>query len=209
MGGPVGLQQLEAMLSETKIAGEPFEGGADQTELNYLAALAARPGTRLICEVGFNAGFSSWAFLNASPSTVVYSFDLVDYAYSAAAKSHIDELFPERHFLIGGDSHSTIAAFAQLHPDMRFDVIFIDGDHSLDGARADLADLRALATRDTVVIMDDVMPWLWYGEGPTSAWHEAIDAGSIVHESYFRDGEPVNSVEPPANRAWAVGRYPV
>jgi predicted O-methyltransferase YrrM len=205
----VGLQQLETMLSATVTAGEPFEYGADPAELQYLSSLAARPGTRLICEVGFNCGFSSWAFLQASPSVLVWSFDLANYAYSAAAKEHIDELFPGRHTLVRGDSHLEIAAFAKTHPELRFDVIFIDGDHSLEGARADLTDLRALAAPDAVVVMDDITPWLWYGEGPTQAWKDAVEGGEITHASYFRDGDKVAAVEPPAKRAWAEGRYSV
>lgn len=204
----MGLQQLEAMVHRTVKAGEPFEYGADEAELNYLTELAARPGTRLICEVGFNAGYSSWAFLSGSPSTIVYSFDLAAYAYSDAAKAHIDEHFPGRHHLIQGDSHVTIEQFARDHPDMKFDVIFVDGDHSLEGARADLKDLRALATEDTVVVMDDITPWLWFGEGPTEAWREAANAGLIVHRAYYQDGKAVDAVEPPASRAWAEGYYP-
>lgn len=205
----MGLHELEAMLRETVTAGEPFENGADQAELDYLASLAARPGTRLICEVGFNCGFSSWAFLTASPDVLVWSFDLADYAYSAAAKAHVDELFPGRHTLIRGDSHFEIPAFVKANPELRFDVIFVDGDHTLEGARADLADLRALATADTVLVMDDIMPWRWYGEGPTAAWQEAVEAGSILHTTYYRDGEPVAEVPgPPADRVWAEGRYP-
>ncbi|MGV8875749.1 MAG: class I SAM-dependent methyltransferase [Rhodococcus sp. (in: high G+C Gram-positive bacteria)] len=125
----------------------------------------------------------------------------------AAAKAHIDEHFPGRHTLIHGDSHTTIAAYAKEHPDARFDVIFVDGDHSVEGARADLDDLRALATPDSVVIMDDITPWLWFGENPTQAWQEAVDEGRILHTGYFRDGVPVSEVTPPAARAWAEGRY--
>lgn len=201
------LPYLEALLRETRTAGEPFEGGADEAELRYLASLAARPGTRSICEVGFNAGFSSWAFLSASPTVTVHSFDLADYAYSSAAKAHVDESFPGRHTLITGNSHETVTAFATAHPEVRFDVVFVDGDHSVDGARADLADLRALARPDTVVVMDDIMPWLWYGEGPTQAWQEAVDEGSILHTAYYQDGRIVDAVREPADRAWAEGRY--
>lgn len=204
----MGLQELEALVHRTATAGEPFERGADESELGYLSALAARPGTKSICEVGFNAGFSSWAFLEASPDVTVVSFDLAAYAYSDAAKAHVDKHFPGRHTLIQGDSHTTIKAYAEQHPDARFDVIFIDGDHSVEGARADLDDLRALATPESVVIMDDITPWLWFGEGPTQAWKEAVDAGRILHTNYFRDGEPVDAVTPPAARAWAEGRYP-
>ncbi|OZF47018.1 class I SAM-dependent methyltransferase [Rhodococcus sp. 14-1411-2a] len=204
----MGLQELEALVHRTATAGEPFERGADEAEQAYLSSLAARPSTKLICEIGFNAGFSSWAFLDASPDTTVVSFDLAAYAYSDAAKAHIDEHFPGRHTLIQGDSHTTIAAYAKEHPDMRFDVIFIDGDHSVEGARADLDDLRALATAESVVIMDDITPWLWFGEGPTQAWQDAVEEGRILHTQYFRDGEPVDAVTPPAARAWAEGRYP-
>lgn len=204
----MGLQELEALVHRTATAGEPFERGADEAEQTYLSSLATRESTKLICEVGFNAGFSSWAFLDASPDTTVVSFDLAAYDYSDAAEAHIDEHFPGRHTLIRGDSHTTIAAYAKEHPDVRFDVIFIDGDHSVEGARADLDDLRPLATADSIVIMDDITPWLWFGEGPTQAWQEAVDAGRILHTQYFRDGEPVDAVTPPAARAWAEGRYP-
>lgn len=203
----MGLQRLEALVEETATAGRPFERGADQAELAYLASLATRPGVRRICEVGFNAGFSTWAFLEASVSVTVHSFDLAEYTYSTAAKSHVDESFPGRHTLIQGDSHSTIAAFAREYPETTFDVIFVDGDHSLEGARSDLADLRALAHPNSVVVMDDITPWLWFGEGPTRAWKDAVDAGFIVHEGYFRDGVKVDEVTPPAKRAWAQGRY--
>ncbi|MFI8569601.1 class I SAM-dependent methyltransferase [Rhodococcus sp. NPDC078407] len=204
----MGLQELEMLVNQTATAGEPFERGADEAEQRYLSSLAARPSTTLICEVGFNAGYSSWAFLSASPDVTVVSFDLAAYAYSADAKAHVDEHFPGRHTLIQGDSHTTVKAYAKQHPDVRFDVIFVDGDHSVEGARADLDDLRALATPDTVVVMDDITPWLWFGEGPTQAWQEAVDSGRILHTQYFRDGEPVDAVTPPAARAWAEGRYP-
>ncbi|MGB2720764.1 MAG: hypothetical protein WBC54_13535 [Rhodococcus sp. (in: high G+C Gram-positive bacteria)] len=54
--------------------------------------------------------------------------------------------------------------------------------------------------------MDDNTPWLWFGEGPTEAWQEAVDAGRILHTQYFRDGEPVNEVTSPAAHAGAEGR---
>ena len=123
----MGLQELESLVHRTATAGEPFERGADEAEQAYLSSLAARPSTKLICEVGFNAGFSSWAFLDASPDTTVVSFDLAAYAYSAAAKAHIDEHFPGRHTLIQGDSHTTIAAYAK---DLKLE--FVDeGGHIL------------------------------------------------------------------------------
>lgn len=203
----MGLEHLEAMLGITHDAGAPFEYGADRTQLKALADLAARPGVGLVCEIGFNAGFSSWAFLQASPSVRVCSFDLAHYVYSRPAKAHIDELFPGRHTLIPGDSRSTVPRFVAEHPGLQFDLLFIDGDHTLEGARADLENLRPLAAPGAMVVMDDITPWEPWGVGPTRAWLEAVEARYVAHRALFRDGVAVATIEPPASRSWAVGQY--
>ena len=64
----MGLQELEALVHRTATAGEPFERGADESELGYLSALAARPGTKSICEVGFNAGSRAGRFSKPPPT---------------------------------------------------------------------------------------------------------------------------------------------
>lgn len=98
-------------------------------------------------------------------------------------------------------------AFAANHPDARFDLVFIDGGHEYDVAHADIVNMRALASQDTAVVMDDLVPWRSYGAGPAKAWEEAI-AGSVVRqEELFQDGERVAEARPPGDRVWALGRY--
>ncbi len=72
----------------------PTEGSTSIEELLYLANLAQRTDARLIGEIGFNAGFSSFAFLSAHPDIKVVSFDLGEHAYSRTAKALIDKKFP-------------------------------------------------------------------------------------------------------------------
>ena len=78
----------------------PTEGSTSTEELLYLSNLVERTGARLIGEIGFNAGFSSFAFLSSNPDTHVVSFDLGEHAYSRTAKKLIDKKFPGRHTLI-------------------------------------------------------------------------------------------------------------
>lgn len=61
-------------------------------------------------------------------------------------------VFPGRLEVIIGDSSRTVPAYAMREDaagkdSHTCDVVFVDGDHSEEGAYADLVNLRALATR--------------------------------------------------------------
>ncbi|WP_059017891.1 class I SAM-dependent methyltransferase [Mycobacterium sp. M26] len=185
----------------------PLEGSTSTEELLYLANLAQDTGARLVGEIGFNAGFSSFAFLSAHPEIEVVSFDLGEHAYSRTAKKLIDQKFPGRHTLITGDSTITVPEYHRANPDVRFDLAFIDGGHAYDVAQADVANMRLCCSESTAVVMDDLTPWLSWGEGPYRAWTEAIDAGVLRQVEMFKDGRRVDTMEPPGKRSWALGNY--
>ena len=86
-------------------------------------------------------------------------------------------------------------------------MVFIDGGHDYYVAKADLENIRALSTPATAVVMDDLTPWRPWGQGPTKAWREALNTGAVLQEELFKDGAPVDTLEPPGTRAWALGRY--
>jgi hypothetical protein len=180
------------------------EGSSNPKQLAYLAD-AAR-GARLVGEIGFNTGLSAHAFLGAGAARVV-SFDLGDHRYTPLAKKLVDRKFPGRHTMIWGDSRTTVPEFTACNPGVRFDVVFIDGGHDYEIAKADITNMKPLCTDTTVVVMDDLTPWLDWGAGPTRAWTEAIQEGIVRQEQLFKDGEPVDVIEPPGKRIWAVGRY--
>jgi predicted O-methyltransferase YrrM len=187
--------------------GLPLEGSSSASELLYLVQTVRRTNARLVGEIGFNAGFSSYTVLASCPQAKVVSFDLCEHAVSRAAKRLMDRKFPGRHTLICGDSRETVPSFAAENPDVRFDVAFIDGGHEYEVAKADIDNMRALCSPDTAVIMDDLTPWQSWGKGPHQAWGEAIEAGAVSQTEMFKDGEPVDVLEPPGVRAWALGRY--
>jgi predicted O-methyltransferase YrrM len=205
----MGFQHLADLVRDAQEAGLSSDGTTSATELSFLAGVASDPRIERIAEIGFNGGFSSYTFLSANPRAAVYSFDLCQFDYSMAAKAHIDELFPGRHTLIPGDSTSTVPEFSRRHPDLRFDLIFIDGGHAYDVAKADLHNTRALATERTVLVIDDLTPWKPWGRGPTQAWLEALDAGTVSLAFLVQDGIIVTSLDPSGERSrvWALGGY--
>ncbi|SPM37099.1 hypothetical protein AB431_21135 [Mycobacterium rhizamassiliense] len=183
------------------------EGSSSREELLCLASTVQRTNARLIGEIGFNVGFSSYAFLAAHPDTKVISFDLGGHRGTRFAKRLIDKRFPGRHTLIYGDSTKIVPEFAAENPDLRFDLFFIDGGHEYEIAKTDVLNVKPLCTEKTVVVMDDLTPWLGWGKGPAQAWTEAINEGLIRQDEMYKDGEPVQEMEPPGKRIWALGRY--
>jgi predicted O-methyltransferase YrrM len=201
------FDRLEQIVDEAREHGWFVEGSANAEQLAFLRATADRDEIQRIGEIGFNAGFSSYAFLSANPRAHVTSFDLAEHEYVSTAKEHIDDEFPGRHTLIAGDSQQTIPLFADSGHDITFDLIFIDGGHTYDVALADIRNMKRLAHASTVLIFDDLLPHKPWGEGPIRAWREAIDAGIVVQSGLFQDGVEVEAVRPDAARGWAVGRY--
>lgn len=211
-GAPIARRDVAKMRRQIILAlwlrgRPPLEGSASVEELTYLAATARRVKAGLIAEIGFNAGFSAQAFLNASPESRVISFDLVRHGYTKLAKRLVDARFPGRHSLIAGDSTTTVPAFARNNPGLTFDLVFIDGGHAYEVARADILNIMPLCHANTAVIIDDLTPWHRWGKGPARAWSEAISDGVIEQLEVFNDGRPVETIAPPGRRVWALGRF--
>jgi predicted O-methyltransferase YrrM len=106
-------------------------------------------------QVGFNAGHSAEVFLENNPSATVASFDVALYSYTYLAKDFIETKFPNRHRLIVGDSTVTVPEFIAKNPDTKFDVIFLDGGYHYSVVNADIANCKALAHENTIIILDD------------------------------------------------------
>jgi predicted O-methyltransferase YrrM len=162
------------------------------------ARTAQRTRARLVGEIGFDAGFSSRAFLKAHPDIRVVSFDLGATRWVRIAKKLIDKRFPGRPTLMWGDSRTTGPEFTASPPGLEFDLVFIDGGHSYEVARADLLNMRELSSESTAVIMDDLVPRYAFGVGPTWAWNNAIVDGLVRQDERVRDSRM---------RSWALGHY--
>jgi predicted O-methyltransferase YrrM len=185
----------------------PLEGSSSPEQQDYLRRLVRQSSARLVGEIGFNAGYSSLAFLSAGADVQVVSFDIGCHEVVGPAKEFVDAQYPGRHELIIGDSAQSVPEYRIQQPETSFDIVFIDGGHEYEQARDDISNMKALSHPGTSVVIDDLTPWFWWGEGPTRAWTEAISQGIIVPVEILKDGRLVRDIEPPGERSWARGRY--
>lgn len=189
-----------------------FEGGSGDTpaQRSRLCKICINYECKNIMEIGFNAGHSADVFLGIKKDILVTSFDLGEHDYVLYGKSYIDEKYPFRHNLIVGDSKKTVNEFRKNCANIKFDLIFIDGDHSEIGAITDIVNSSHLAHRDTIVVLDDTRnsnPIQSWNRGPNNAWKKCVSAGyikEISSEDYENEERALSSA---GSRGQSWGKY--
>lgn len=129
-----------------------------------LHTLASALPVRDYLEIGVRRGRSLAMVASASPDVRIAGFDLWVEDYAGMPNPGPDlvqgELRKIGHRgtleLISGDSHQTVPRFFAQHPDRWFDVITVDGDHTLAGAREDLETVVARLKIGGALVFDDV-----------------------------------------------------
>jgi FkbM family methyltransferase len=161
-----------------------LEGNCSQIPHQMIDLKELSKGKKNILEIGFNAGNSSCIFLENGCNVV--SFDLNCHKYVKIAKEYIDNRFPNKHTLILGDSTITVPEYTS---NIKFDVIFIDGGHDYNVAKADFENCQRFAHADTIFIVDDITynSEQSYTTGPTKIWNELKNSGKLTeinHKEY-------------------------
>lgn len=130
-------------------------------ERQLYVALARLPEVNTICEIGFNKGNSAMLWLRANPKAKVIMFDL----WQSGEKNQcgLDTILAEttleareRLTLVKGSSLLSVPNFRKEHPEVKCDLLSVDGGHSLAVASADIHNMMSLANKDFhILLLDD------------------------------------------------------
>lgn len=107
-------------------------------------------GARSALEVGVHGGHSLLLLLLAEPGCRVTCVDVCGWSHTARCVRYLRDQFPGRVVLLEGDSRDVLPV---VHAE--FDLVHVDGDHSLEGAKADMLQAARLAHPGTTFVFDD------------------------------------------------------
>src|SRR5262245_38660403 len=143
-----------------EIAGESWQF-MDIVSVLYAAAAMGQPENYL--EIGVRRGRSTCAVVTGCPSVDIYAFDRWEESYAnnenpgpALVKAELVRCgHTEAVTFVNGDSHRTVPEFMVTNRDLTFDLITVDGDHSIAGAMDDLRNVAPRLRVGGVLVFDD------------------------------------------------------
>mgnify|MGYP000179590373 CR=1 FL=1 len=104
-----------------------------------------------IFEIGFNAGHSAFMSLELLPDVIYRSVDICRHKYTDVNAEMLTNMYPERFAFQKADSKKINASTLK-----GYDLIFIDGDHSVEGISSDL--MLAKNAQVEYILVDDYHP---------------------------------------------------
>lgn len=132
--------------------------------LTFLHASASQIKPRNYLEIGVRRGRSLAIVAQCSPKCSIFGFDLWMPNYAGMPNPGPDFVREELERvgfagslkLVSGDSHQTLPEFFREFPEIKFDMINVDGDHSEEGARLDLEQVLPHLAIGGILLLDDI-----------------------------------------------------
>jgi cephalosporin hydroxylase len=139
----------------------------EREEITELVKFLARRRPKLVLDVGTARGGTLFLFARvSSPDAVIISIDLSGGRFGGGYPDWRVELYKsfamqnQKINLICGNSHdfSTLKMVEKVLEGRKLDFLFIDGDHTYDGVKADFEMYSGLVGNGGIVAFHDVVP---------------------------------------------------
>lgn len=159
---------LDNLLQIVKDSGEKMEGNYmyvhetfEKNEVDYekqmnLYSLGALSCVENVLEIGTNAGHSLLLLLLSNEKSKICCFDLCEHTYTRPCVEYLQAVFPNRVQLFAGCSKTTVPEYKEKNPDMKFDLIHIDGSHDGHIANCDFYNTLKMSKKGGILIFDDI-----------------------------------------------------
>lgn len=161
------LKHFESIKGILESIGERVEGNLicdvspsnlviDRNEAKIKNIQTLSIGKKRICEVGFNAGHSLLLMIENNPDAEYVIFDLCNHQYSIPCLEYIAKQYPTTkiEFIIG-DSKVSMSKYMRDNPNLKFDLIHVDGGHDLENVINDYNNSYLLIEKGGVILFDD------------------------------------------------------
>lgn len=183
-----------------------FRVDQQKPEFNAFLDKVAAANPKRVLEIGGRRGGSSFLFSLAAPEATIVSMDL---DYGRRRLNRLQKLCKGRSIEFWqGDSHSAktaerVQAWAGSDG---IDVLFIDGDHTYDGAKADFCTYLPMVKQGGIVALHDIqpdfrsrfnVPTLRWAGGVPELWNDVKAAGFCCEDlisDEWQDGYGIGAV---------------
>ena len=144
----IGKEALEGSLWNRHLTTEP-NSALFQKQKNLYRIARDLSGT-MVCEVGFNAGFSAALWLLTNPSIHLLCLDLGEHSYTRPTFEALKKEFGDRIELLVGDSQKTMKTVS-----VGYDLVHVDGGHSEQVAKSDCEQALRILKPQGLLLLDD------------------------------------------------------
>jgi len=158
--------------------------------------LAQNQQIETMMEIGLNGGHSAENFIQRCKNLKKFtSFDICQHPYAPVAVDYMTHKYKSRFEFVKGDSMKTVPGYASQNPAQKFDLIYIDGNHSREMCMSDIVNCRSLAHPKTILLIDDYHSWIQ--EVVDSLKDKGLLEINKVHHSWDENGF----------RSWVEAKY--
>lgn len=109
-------------------------------------------GRKRLLEIGVHGGHSLFIILMANPNIVIDAIDLCLWSHTEKCVEYLNSVFNNRIKLIKGDSLASL----HLVTSNKYDLLHLDGNHSLEYIKAEFNQLKNSMEDNAIVVFDDI-----------------------------------------------------